>query len=529
MRAPRFLLILCTLLLFFARLDCPLQEPEETRYAEIPRQMLVEGRFAVPVFHGQTYYDKPPLLYWLVMGSYTLFGVYDWAARLVSSAAAAGCVLATYWWGRAAVGSRAALAGAFMLCLSPRFVQLGRMLTMNGLLALCVVVALAAGHRAMSTGPLRWRWWLVSAVVCALGILTKGPVAVVLIAVPLLLYQLWDETVVRPRIIHWTAYFGAALAVAAPWFVVVAMRDPSFLGYFFWTHHVVRYVAPLDHAQPFWYYLPELVLGMLPWAVLLPGLIRYLFGLRAAWRRPGPLGLFVLASLWCVVFYSASGCKRSGYILPAVPPLALALGCLLDRWLPAQLGVPALWRARDAWAYRATSFALLLGLAASVAAAATGLVPILTGSLWASAAAAALSLFLTAARSRTASWGLCTLATFAVLLIGVLQLLPAYARRYSLREEVAPFTGAARPFAVVCYPHRWDSVNYYLQRGDVRAYAAEQRDRLMADVSHQPLTLAFVKSDRSLADLLRDLPASLEFLPCVQRNAVTVGWIRPRE
>ena len=69
--------------LFFGGVSYPLLEPEETRYAEIPRQMLAEGRFIVPVLHGQPYYDKPPLLYWLVMASYSLFGVHDWAARLV--------------------------------------------------------------------------------------------------------------------------------------------------------------------------------------------------------------------------------------------------------------------------------------------------------------------------------------------------------------------------------------------------------------------------------------------------------------
>src|SRR5205807_5484966 len=83
-------------LLFFTRLSCPLLEPEEARYAEIPRQMLAEGRFVEPVWHGVPYYQKPPLLYWLVMASYRLFGVHDWAARLVPAAAALLTVLATY-------------------------------------------------------------------------------------------------------------------------------------------------------------------------------------------------------------------------------------------------------------------------------------------------------------------------------------------------------------------------------------------------------------------------------------------------
>src|SRR5207248_3696336 len=90
--------------LFFSRLGCPLLEPEEARYAEIPRQMLAEGRVLVPVLHGAPYYHKPPLLYWLVMGAYALFGVTDWAARLVPCSCALLVVLVTYLWGRRTVG-----------------------------------------------------------------------------------------------------------------------------------------------------------------------------------------------------------------------------------------------------------------------------------------------------------------------------------------------------------------------------------------------------------------------------------------
>src|SRR5690242_6012147 len=81
----------------------PLQEPEEARYAEISRQMLAHDSWLVPVLHGQAYYDKPPLLYWLVMSAYAVFGVHDWAARLVASLIALLCIGVTYGWGRIAL------------------------------------------------------------------------------------------------------------------------------------------------------------------------------------------------------------------------------------------------------------------------------------------------------------------------------------------------------------------------------------------------------------------------------------------
>src|SRR5581483_9207766 len=292
---PLLLLVGAAIPLFFSRLDCPLLEPEETRYAEIPRQMLAAGHWLVPVCHGQPYYDKPPLLYWLVMGSYTIFGVHDWAARLVPSAIGVLCVLATYWWGTLSAGRSAGLAGGFVLCLAARFVYLGRMLTMNGLLALCVMVALAAGQQALQGAALRRRWWLVSAAAVALGVLAKGPVAAVLVVPPLFAYQIWNRDGPRPRLGHWLAYGLTSVTLAAGWFIAVTVHDPSFLTYFFWTHHVVRYVAPLDHEQPFWYYLPGLLLGMLPWTLLLPGLAAYCWQRRCHWRRPGPEALYLLA------------------------------------------------------------------------------------------------------------------------------------------------------------------------------------------------------------------------------------------
>src|SRR5262249_34794229 len=157
-------------------LNCPLQEPEEPRYAEIPRQMLAVDKFVVPVLNGEPY-DKPPLLYWLVMASYKLLVVSDWSARLVSAVAGLCPALVSYYWGRRVAGGVPALAGALILCFSVRFVYLARLLTMNSLLCLWVVGALAAGHIALSGNRLRWRWWLASALACSLGMLTKGPVA----------------------------------------------------------------------------------------------------------------------------------------------------------------------------------------------------------------------------------------------------------------------------------------------------------------------------------------------------------------
>lgn len=470
-RLGEVLLVLSAALLCFSRLDCPLQEPEETLYAEVPRQMLAADRVLVPVRHGQAYYDKPPLLYWLVMAAYWIGGIHDWTARLVPSSAAFLCVLVTYAWGKRMAGPRAAFAGAMMLCLSPRFAQMARMLTTNGLLTLCVISALAAAHGALAGPRIRWRWWLLSALACGLGLLTKGPVAAVLVLAPIACYTILDERTARIGWRAWLAYALVTGTIAIPWFVIVALRDPVFLDYFVWTHHIRRFVDPIDHPQPFWYYGPVLLLGMLPWTLLLPGLVKHLIARAPAIgeQRTGSLGLFLIAGVGCLAFFSASGCKRPSYMLPAMPPLALALGCYVDA-------------------------ACRLG------------------------------------QMRFAHWLGSATAMFLLLFAAAECVLPVYAGWYSLRDQLLPHVAQAdaKGAAVMCYPHGWDAVPFYLQRGDVRVFRPNQLADMMSALERQPCSLVIVKTDDSLKQFIEALPESLEFVRSSWEPTVAVGWVQHR-
>jgi 4-amino-4-deoxy-L-arabinose transferase-like glycosyltransferase len=490
-RDPGFWLVaLVAGLLFFVRFHCPLQEPQEARYAEIPRQMLEEGSFLIPVLHGQPYLDKPPLFYWLVMASYSVFGVHDWAARLVACSAGFLCVLATYFWGRRLAGPRAALLAALILCLSPRFLQLERMLTMDGLLCLCVVSAWSLAYPSRpETFRRDWRerslrsrlnWLLLSALACGLGLLTKGPVALVLVLVPLVVKR-WLETPTGRIAWSWYAiYTAAAACIAAPWYVALAVRDPGFLQYFFWFHHVRRFVEPFDHAEPIWFYLPELLAGMLPWTLLVPGMIVYFARQRGSARA---MLMSLATGGWCFVFFTLAGCKRASYLLPAYPAFAMALGCYLDALIPAGATAPASWLAR--------------------------------------------------VRRHPA---LACFATMAVLMLAtVYWRLPEYARSYSYRGLVRRHAEAYEQSAVpiVCYPRRWDSVSFYLRRSDVRAYAADELTALIADVQSFREGLLFVKNGRPGAspssELLARLPPSLVFVPLGRQGMLKVGRIVRRE
>jgi dolichol-phosphate mannosyltransferase len=536
------LLMLAAGLLLFTRLSNPLQEPQEARYAEIPRQMLAADSWIVPILHGEPYRDKPPLLYWLVMGSYRLFGVHDWAARLVPCSAMFLCVLLTYAWGRRVVGHEAALAGAGILCLSARFIFLGRFLTMDAVLCFLVLAALAFAHLAISRGAelvrgkrlIHGSYWLLSALACGLGLLTKGPVILALVVMPVLLCQLMDRRYVSPRWSNWIVYLAVAVGIAAPWYIAMGIRQPDFIAEFFWRHNVERFVVPFDHQEPFWYFIPSLVLGMLPWTLLLPGLVGFLFhpSLRTGIRRPGALGFFLAAAIWGLLFFSVAGCKRATYILPVMPPLALALGYYLAlgqpgaEWIRMSKGLLA---RGYGLAQQATLIVLILGFVVTLFAykesfirlpqtlGAMGFLLSLCGIVWWKAR------LLPSFRA----WWLCAVVTFGMLFLAVNQLSPSYARKYSLRNQIRQIQDQVRTevIRVASYPKAWESVCFYLRDTPLAIYSLDRHEALIADLEDHD-TVLFIKSGKTLEDLLHSLPPEMVFQFRGTQAGVVVGRVR---
>src|SRR5690348_9674251 len=165
-RAALLILLVLPGLLLYPCLSFHLFEPDESRYAEIPREMLQRGEWVVPYLQGEPYLDKPPLLYWLIEASYAAFGVTVWAARLVPALAVHGCVLLVYFFGRRSLGERAALWGALGLGLAPGFLSTGRLLLMDSLLTLWTTLALLSAFEAVRGERLRWGWWLLASLAC---------------------------------------------------------------------------------------------------------------------------------------------------------------------------------------------------------------------------------------------------------------------------------------------------------------------------------------------------------------------------
>ncbi len=308
--------------LLYPCLSFYLFEPDEGRYAQIPREMLERGDFLVPTLQGEPYLDKPPLFYWLVMAAYHLFGYHAWAARLVPAVAMHASALVSYLLGRRLLGERAALWGAVLLTVAPAFLGMGRLLLLDGLLTLWVTVGLLAGFLGQREG--HRGWWLLAAVGCGLGVLTKGPVAVLLVAGPLVGHGM----LTRKRVEGWLEFAGVVILIALPWYVAVCCCLPDFARHFLWQHNVLRFVQPFDHLQPVWFYVPILLGGLLPVTLLAPWWLGFLLSGRPeiARRRCPELGFLLLAGLWCVLFFSLSGSKLPTYVLPAFVPLCLAAG-----------------------------------------------------------------------------------------------------------------------------------------------------------------------------------------------------------
>ncbi|MFQ3649813.1 MAG: glycosyltransferase [Gemmataceae bacterium] len=509
------LVVVVAVVLFFTSLRAPLLEPQEARYAEIARQMLAADRWIVPVLHGQDYLDKPPLFYWALMQSYRWFGIHDWAARLIPGLAGVGCVLITLLWGRRMFGPRGGVCAAAVLCLMPEFLYRCRMLTFDGLLALWTTGALAAAWRGLESSRLRWGWWFVSAGCCGLGLLTKGPVALALVVVPVGLL-VWLDT--RRARLGWhavAAYLGISLVVALPWYVLVMMHRPEFAYYFFWKHNIVRYVAPFDHAKPWWFYLPQLMMGLAPWLLLIPLLLWHLSRrpMRAAARRPAGLGFALLCFTWMLVFFSLAGCKRPVYLVPAMPPVALALGWLVARYAPSLLrgSVPAEWVAVSG---------LSVGLVVVAAGWATQLIRNEVA-MW-MMAACLLGLTLVFARKGRLAWG----ETFALMAVAcyvaVAQLLPAYHAEFSVRGDLRRYARAGQ--TLVCYPTRFDSTSFYLPNHRVQVFSRGQQRELAAHLEATPEHLLLIKSP-ALQEVMRYLP-DREFVGS-RNGAISVGRLLP--
>jgi 4-amino-4-deoxy-L-arabinose transferase-like glycosyltransferase len=313
----------------------PLFNPDEGRYAEIPREMLSSGDWVVPHLNGLAYVEKPPLQYWATALSLQIFGQGEFAARLYTALCALGTLGVVGWVARELWGSAAAWRAAAVLASLLLFVVLGQLLTLDMSLTFYMTLALAGfllaqrrphSDKASRAAALERRWMLVAWAATGLGVMTKGLEAAVIPAAVLVLYSVAARDFSPWRRLCLAQGLPVFLVISVPWHVMAARRLPDFLQFFFVHEHVSRFLTPsADREEPWWFFAMVLALGSIPWT------LSVLRVLASGWRRRAPRGQFdagVFLWVWVVFicgFFSLSDSKLIPYILPAIPALALLI------------------------------------------------------------------------------------------------------------------------------------------------------------------------------------------------------------
>ena len=309
----------------------PLFNPDEGRYAEIPREMLAGGDWVIPHLNGLPYIEKPPLQYWATALSLALFGKNEFAARLYTGLSALGTILATALAARRLGGGAAGFRAGAMLAGMALVGVMGQLLTLDMSLTLYMSLALAAFLAAQAArGPGAERGWMLLAwAATALGMLTKGLVAGAIPAAVLVLYSAYSRDLGPWRRLHAGTGVPLFLAIALPWYWLAARRLPDFLQFFFVHEHFARYLTPsADREQPWFFFGIVFLVGSIPWT-LSALRVAFLDWPRFGERRGFDPALFLKIWVWFVcLFFSLSDSKLVPYILPAMPAVALLVATL---------------------------------------------------------------------------------------------------------------------------------------------------------------------------------------------------------
>jgi 4-amino-4-deoxy-L-arabinose transferase-like glycosyltransferase len=300
--------------------------------------MAQTGNWITPFLYGQPWFEKPILYYWSAAAGFKFLHSPEWAARLPSSLAALAAALVMAWlaWRRYGAKTAWAVLLIFPTCLG--IVAFSRAAAPDMLFTACLALALvcaarvAERNRGFGEGEERkppgdWIALIFLGAWIGAATLAKGPAAIILAGGSVLLWatltRRWGAAL---RMLHPLAIFSFGV-VALPWYVLCAWQNPDFVRTFIFEHNIERYLTPVfQHRQPFWFFVPILLLGLLPWTALLAGVATD--GIRI-WREKtyvNSTGLFI--SCWSILpllFFSFSQSKLPGYILPTFPPLALLL------------------------------------------------------------------------------------------------------------------------------------------------------------------------------------------------------------
>lgn len=302
-----------------------LWQPDETRYAEISREMLAGGNWVVPRFFDLRYFEKPVAGYWINNLGQFLFGHTNFGVRAGSIFSTTMSALLIYWLGYQIFSSRkTALSGSVIFLSSLMVYGVGTYAVLDPILMLWLIAAMCSYWLASQAITVRQRLcgYVFLGMACAMGFLTKGFLALAIPVIAILPWAFWQRRL--SELFRWgslTIIVAALLII--PWALAVHQQEEDFWHYFFWVEHIQRFASPeAQHKSPFWYYIPVLIAGTLPWLALFPGAI------RGAWHKSTHQSGAIYLLSWVLLpllFFSIAKGKLLTYILPCFAPLALLM------------------------------------------------------------------------------------------------------------------------------------------------------------------------------------------------------------
>jgi len=323
------LISICLLLYFFRLGYMPLDDIDEAMHAATSKAMVLSGDWITPQYNGENFYDKPPLYNWLAALAFMVMGFNELAARLPAALLGLGCVLITYWLARKMFAPVAAFLSALVLATSVEFIVLSRAVVHDISLAFFVTLALTLFFVGFKNERRRKPAFLFGYATLGLAVLAKGPVGAALPVMIIGLFLIYKRQLrfLKDMQIGWGLLIF--LAVAAPWYVLISLKNPDYLEYFLLKQNIGSFLSQQSrHPRPFYYYIPVLMGGLFPWSFFLPLALFRAIRAKAALHGDG----VIFALIWfgvIFIFFSMANSKLVTYILPLFPAAALLVGVLL--------------------------------------------------------------------------------------------------------------------------------------------------------------------------------------------------------
>jgi len=300
----------------------PLVIPDETRYAEIGREIIETGDWIVPRLDGLRYFEKPILGHWLHALSIKILGTNAFAVRLPSALAVGLSALILFFFIRRFTGdatSAIMAASVFLTCLEVFCV--GTFCVLDSIFSMFITASMAAFFLAfMERRPIARTIFLTGAgIACGLAFLTKGFLAFVIPVIVFVPFSIWQHRLKELLRVVWLPVITAVLT-ALPWGIMIHLKEPDFWHYFFWVEHIDRFISPNggQHPYPFWFFIPVILGGTLPWTTQI---ISVIYRHRKNLVDDPLLRFSICWFLFPFLFFSVCSGKLATYILPCFPPL----------------------------------------------------------------------------------------------------------------------------------------------------------------------------------------------------------------